>query len=424
MNKEHTTSQASNGPLGRLDRSELRGLLGDETTDMADWIVDNLDLVEDELVLYFDRDTIRREHPIGSMSADIVADTVDGRTVVFENQFGALDHAHFGKAIAYRTQLRADIIVWVAEHARSEYAQIVQKHNEDVDYDAYLLVLQAATPGCCGRPAGHFKAIAGPPGFMALAGRDERHRKYRGDQSLLALNALICRETARRASLEFAPRPGTPNYLAAPTGHPGADYEISVTRHSTSAACGSTAPPEATPSTSTSTAVDETSKKRSAPSSAGEEEINPWPQDHPRRHKSRWGQQQLWIKTAAGAARAAAKLHTTLQNRLQQAQNTAKAKPNNAGQTAAPPRPPRPAKPGSPGPPTRPKAACPPPGSRARPWARARRARSNIPPNPPSPDGGGRTDPSGHTLRPLRPPCGKGPPRLPPRPPRCRYTSL
>ena len=224
-------------PLGKAAKLVLGDYLKDEREDMTGWVMDHPEAFEDELPFFLDRKSMSREERVGSKFADVVADTIDKRTVVFENQFGQLDSCHLGKAIEYLLGLKADIVVWVVEHERTEMIDRVTYLNQVSDYDAYLVVLEAvAIDGCaCNAAGGQIKVVAGPPEFMALTRGKERNNKYLREQSLSCLGALICDEAAKTTSLRFKPLGNTVNYLRAPTAHPEIKYEIAITTDTTTA---------------------------------------------------------------------------------------------------------------------------------------------------------------------------------------------
>ena len=67
-------------PLGKAAKLVLGDYLKDEREDMTGWVMDHPEAFEDELPFFLDRKSMRREHPVGSKSADVVADTIDKRT--------------------------------------------------------------------------------------------------------------------------------------------------------------------------------------------------------------------------------------------------------------------------------------------------------------------------------------------------------
>ena len=83
--------------IGRLEAVPLRALWPNEAYNFTKWLATNLDLVGETVGM--DLSLLEQEADAGSFSADLLAETVDGESVVIENQLERTDHDHLGKLI-------------------------------------------------------------------------------------------------------------------------------------------------------------------------------------------------------------------------------------------------------------------------------------------------------------------------------------
>ncbi|MDM7186356.1 hypothetical protein QUH49_28250, partial [Klebsiella pneumoniae] len=100
-----------------------------EAHDFTPWLAANLDRIGQAIGL--DLELEATERPVGSFSADILAKTPDGRTVVVENQLYRSDHSHLGQLITYAAGLDAAHVIWIAASFREEYVTALQWLNEN-----------------------------------------------------------------------------------------------------------------------------------------------------------------------------------------------------------------------------------------------------------------------------------------------------
>lgn len=118
-----------------LEPKDVRQYWQHEEHDFTPWLADNIEAEgssDFENVLGLDVEVIEREKSVGKYNVDIFARVVDdGRSIVVENQLGASDHDHLGKAIAYAAGVDADIIVWIAAEFNDEHRDAMQWLNEN-----------------------------------------------------------------------------------------------------------------------------------------------------------------------------------------------------------------------------------------------------------------------------------------------------
>jgi len=71
----------------------------------------------------------------GGRRIDILADGADGTSFVIENQYGALNHDHLTRGLAYAVAAHARGLIVVAEKHRDEFREVAHYLNELRDHD-------------------------------------------------------------------------------------------------------------------------------------------------------------------------------------------------------------------------------------------------------------------------------------------------
>jgi hypothetical protein len=109
--------------IGKLKKLELRKIWKNEAGDFTTWLETNLatlsEAIGSELTL------VKREHQVGSFSADIVATDDSGQKVIIENQLEKTDHTHLGQIITYVSNLDGKIVIWISSEPRQEHINAV-----------------------------------------------------------------------------------------------------------------------------------------------------------------------------------------------------------------------------------------------------------------------------------------------------------
>jgi hypothetical protein len=127
--------------IGRLQRVPLREVWRHEAWDFTTWLEENIDLLEEELGLSFG--TVNREQAAGNFSVDLLAEDLDGHTVVIENQLEKSDHDHLGKLITYLAAFNAQTAIWLVSEARPEHTAAVAWLNQSTPTSFYLVKVEA-----------------------------------------------------------------------------------------------------------------------------------------------------------------------------------------------------------------------------------------------------------------------------------------
>jgi hypothetical protein len=60
-----------------------------------------------------DPELVKREAAAGAFAVDLVAEDVDGETIIIENQLERSNHDHLGTVITYTAALSAKVAVWI-----------------------------------------------------------------------------------------------------------------------------------------------------------------------------------------------------------------------------------------------------------------------------------------------------------------------
>tara|TARA_B100001123_G_C15129187_1_gene954593 strand:+ start:131 stop:1081 length:951 start_codon:yes stop_codon:yes gene_type:complete len=107
--------------IGKITKIPIRDEFPHEAHNFTPWLKENLHYIEEKLHLSFgDVNNILTEVPVGPYFCDVLAETIDGKKVVIENQFQRADHDHLGKMLTYAAGLNADMLIWIAEEFRDE----------------------------------------------------------------------------------------------------------------------------------------------------------------------------------------------------------------------------------------------------------------------------------------------------------------
>lgn len=115
--------------LGKLEKVDIRQQWENEARDFTPWLAENLDLLAEQIGSG-ELEKENTEFSIGAFSADIVAQTLDGKKVVIENQLDRTDHDHLGKLMTYASGVEANTVVWICGEAREEHRRAIDWLNE------------------------------------------------------------------------------------------------------------------------------------------------------------------------------------------------------------------------------------------------------------------------------------------------------
>jgi len=124
----------NNGPLGRLERVDLRTVWANEAGAFTPWLAkeENLKLLGDTIGIELELEA--QEKNVGPFRADILCrDTATDDWVLIENQLERTDHGHLGQLLTYAAGLKAVTLVWVAQRFAEEHRAAIDWLNEITD---------------------------------------------------------------------------------------------------------------------------------------------------------------------------------------------------------------------------------------------------------------------------------------------------
>jgi len=93
--------------IGRIEHLPLREVWKHEEADFSKWLSESLDVLNECTGLQLT--SAKREHAIGSFSADLVCDDESGQLVVVENQLAKSNHEHLGKLLTYMANIDVSV---------------------------------------------------------------------------------------------------------------------------------------------------------------------------------------------------------------------------------------------------------------------------------------------------------------------------
>jgi hypothetical protein len=103
-----------------------------EAHDFTPWLAANLDYLD--ILELGPLGIVGEEYPIeGGRSLDVLARTASGEHVAIENQFGAADHDHLTRGLAYAVDVDASYLVVIAERHALEFRKVADYLNEVAD---------------------------------------------------------------------------------------------------------------------------------------------------------------------------------------------------------------------------------------------------------------------------------------------------
>lgn len=138
--------------LGELETVDIGEVWENEPRDFTPWLVDNIARLSKALglpIVNAVREFKTDETGEDRYSADIVAETPDGRPILIENQFGRSDHKHLGQILTYTPGSKAKLIVWIAPSFRESHRSAIRWLNTYThdDFSFFAVQLSAVRIG-------------------------------------------------------------------------------------------------------------------------------------------------------------------------------------------------------------------------------------------------------------------------------------
>jgi hypothetical protein len=117
--------------MGKLVFGTLKDAWAGEATDFTPLLAQQVDAIGVELTPLGAAEV----QTTGSRRIDILADGAGGTSFVIENQYGALNHDHLTRGLAYAVAAHARGLIVIAEKHRDEFREVAVYLNELRDND-------------------------------------------------------------------------------------------------------------------------------------------------------------------------------------------------------------------------------------------------------------------------------------------------
>ena len=217
--------------IEKITPVRVREVWPHEAHDFTTWLETNIDVLDDDLVVAIDPDSVRREEAAGSLWVDLVAEDQAGRTVIVENQLGKSDHDHLGKVITYTAAFDADVAIWIVADPRPEHVKAVSWINDSTPLSAYMFKIQAIRIGDSAA-APLLTLIVGPSDASKEIAQTKTEKSERHGHRRAFFDRLL--EHAGERTKLHSGRTGTDGpYLGGSSGQPGIQFVYGVRQHET-----------------------------------------------------------------------------------------------------------------------------------------------------------------------------------------------
>jgi hypothetical protein len=214
--------------IGKIERVSLREVWKHEAYDFSQWLMENIDLLND--VLDIELTVVEAEHPAGAFSVDLVAEDASGNPVIIENQLGKSDHDHLGKLITYLVAIGAQAAIWIVADPRPEHVSAITWLNESSSASFYLLKFEAITIGES-EPAPLLTLIVGPSEESREVGKT---KKELAERHIIRHEfwAHLLERAKSRTKLHANISPSRDSWISAGAGRYGLGFNYVILQHS------------------------------------------------------------------------------------------------------------------------------------------------------------------------------------------------
>lgn len=220
-------------------RIPLREVWPHEQYDFSTWVKDNIIVVNEQVGLTIDPETLDPESATGAFAADLVGSATDDATgdqtkVIIENQLERTDHDHLGKVLTYVAHHEADVAIWIAAEARPEHVRAIQWLNESSELKAWLFTIEAVAVGE-GQAAPLLRRIVGPSLLTAAVKRVKQEDNLDAQAQTEFWTLTLEQATQRFADLKMyqrhSPRSGVHVWHTVPNNPGKVGWQMWVTAH-------------------------------------------------------------------------------------------------------------------------------------------------------------------------------------------------
>lgn len=160
--------------FSRLQDLPLRDAWKHEALEFTPWLAANIDHLSE--VIGIPLELTGTEVAVDTFSADILArSSLDGATVLIENQLETTDHTHLGQIMTYLAGLDAKIVVWIAPSFREPHLSAIHWLNEHTADGFSFFAIKARVVRIDNSPyAPIFETVAQPNGWERQIRSKER----------------------------------------------------------------------------------------------------------------------------------------------------------------------------------------------------------------------------------------------------------
>lgn len=212
--------------IGKMEKVKLRDIWKNEAKDFSSWLYDNLDVLSEELELKLT--PIEKEKGIGTFSADILAEDINGETVIIENQLEKTDHDHLGKILTYISNVGAKVAIWISSNPRPEHERAIEWLNQaSMDAYFYLIKVEAFKIGDS-EPAPKFTIISGPSETATFIGEKKKELTERHKNRLKFWESLL-EKSKEKTNLHSNITPSADAWISTGAGKSGLSYDYGIT---------------------------------------------------------------------------------------------------------------------------------------------------------------------------------------------------
>lgn len=215
----------------------IREVWPHEQHDFSAWVKDNIEIVDEQVGLTIDPESLTAEAESGAFAADLVGVATSEETgeqirVVIENQLTKTDHDHLGKILTYAAHHEASAAIWIAAEARPEHVRAVQWLNDKSELTAWLFVVEAVAVSAT-EVAPLLRRIVGPSPLTASVKR-VRQEDHRDGDAQLEFWRLVLEPTSKRLNElnlfeRHAPRRGVHVWQSIPNNPAHIGWQFWVT---------------------------------------------------------------------------------------------------------------------------------------------------------------------------------------------------
>jgi hypothetical protein len=218
--------------IQRIKRIRIRNVWKHEAHDFTPWIEENIDVLNDDLAVELDPDSVQREASAGAFSVDLIAENANGETVIIENQLERSDHDHLGKVLTYAAAFEATTAIWIVGDPRPEHVKAVAWLNDSSQLTVYMFKIQAIQIG--DSPVAPLLTLIVGPSESAKSVASSKKEKTDRHQARRAFYTDLLEYANTQTSLHESRSATDSAFLDGRSGQTGVNLTYGITQHETS----------------------------------------------------------------------------------------------------------------------------------------------------------------------------------------------